>query len=181
MLGQAVFLDSASELYVNTLENLDGHTCNIEMNHNYDQTIYKKVAKENEAQFNCTVPFHPTMTSQLTGSIIEICNNSETGKNALRNWWTNAYTTTNKSKPCTEMVIYLGIPDISNGKSDNESFLHVYLKSDMKVKSIILYYDLTTLAADIGGYIGMFLGVSLIDVTMMCNSALFKIVAMKLK
>ena len=48
-----------------------------------------------------------------------------------------------------------------------------------KVKSVILYYDMTTLVADVGGYIGMLLGVSLVDLTIMCNAVFSKVVKLK--
>ena len=42
-------------------------------------------------------------------------------------------------------------------------------KPDIKVKSTVMYYDSTTLAAEIGGYVGMFLGVSMVDLAMAFN------------
>ena len=72
------------------------------------------------------------------------------------------------------MDISLGIPIIDNDQFDNEAFIKVYIKSDMRVKSLILYYDLTTLMAEVGGLVGMFLGVSLLDLTIIFNSTLFK-------
>lgn len=178
MIGEKVFLDLSYDLTVNTLGDLERHTCNSEMNHNYDKTLYEKIAKDNEELFNCSVPFHPSIRSQITGRTIEICDNPETGKKAYYNWEASlsAGSETPINKPCAAMDIYLGIPFIDNDQSDDEAFIRVYIKSDMKIKSIILYYDLTTLVAEIGGLVGMFLGISLVDLTIMCNSALFKIV-----
>ena len=56
------------------------------------------------------------------------------------------------------------MPDIDEKDNDpNEAYVRLYLKTKIKVKSTVLYYDSTTLAAEIGGYIGMLLGVSLVD------------------
>lgn len=176
-----LFLDFLNELSVNTLGDLEGHKCNSKMNHNYDTTLYEKIAKENEEHFNCSVPFHPSITSQLTRRPIEICNNSETGKKAYNNWWDSHNAKTDNNKPCAEMDISFGLPYIDNDKPDNEASIRIYTKSDIKVKSVILYYDITTLLAELGGYIGMLLGISVVDFTIICNSALLRIVTMKLK
>ena len=176
-----VFLDFFYEIYVNTLGDLDGHTCNSEMTQNYDKIFYEHTAKYNEAHLRCSVPFHPPIASQLTGRTIEICNNSEAGKQAYGNWVHIANTQTPNNKPCAGMDIFLGPPIYDNDRADNESSIRIYMKSDIKVKSVIIYYDFTTLVADVGGYIGMFLGVSLVDITIMCNTALLKIVTMKVK
>ena len=78
------------------------------------------------------------------------------------------------------MEISVGIPDVGNDGSDNEAYIMIYIKSDVKVKTVILYYDLTTLFAELGGYTGMFLGVSFVDLIILCNSAFFKFVTMKI-
>ena len=183
MLGQKVFLDFVYDLSVNTLEDLDEHACNPEMNHHYDTTFYELIANENEKHFNCSVPFHPPITSRITKNTIEICNNSDTGKKACENWSNSmsAGPQTPKNKPCARMDIFLGLPFIDSEQPDHEASIRIYIKSDVKVKSVIMYYDFTTLAAEVGGYIGMFLGISLVDFTIICNSALFKVVSMKLK
>ena len=181
-MGQKVFLDFLYDVSVNTLGELDQHSCNPDMNHNYDMIFYDMVAHENERQFNCSVPFHPLTKSKFTGEDIEICRNSTTGKEALDNWSNTcgAGPQTTQNKPCTGVDIFLGLPFIDEDKPENESSIRIYIKSDVKVKSVIMYYDFTTLAADLGGYIGMFLGVSLIDFTILFNTALLTL-TMKLK
>ena len=153
------------------------------MNHDYDKTLYGKIANENQEHFNCSVPFHPSITSQRTGNTIEICNNSETGKKAYDNWEESlsAGASTPNNKPCAGMDIYLGLPFINNNESKNEAFIRLYVKSDIKVKRLGLHYDVTTLVAEVGGYVGMFLGMSLVDITILCNSGFFKMVTRKVK
>ena len=74
--------------------------------------------------------------------------------------------------PCARYDIDLGYPDVSDKEDMNEAFIKFYLKTDIKVKSTVIYYDSTTLAAEIGGYVGMFLGVSLVDLAIIFNSFL---------
>jgi hypothetical protein len=163
--------------------NLEEHDCNSEMNHNYDNTLYNIVAHKNEIQLNCSVPFHPPTVSKVTGKAIDVCNNSEMGRNALNNLLSlkNKGPDLPNNTPCAGMNVFLGQPDVGKNTLEDQGFIRLYLKSEVKVKSVILYYDFTTFAADIGGYIGMFLGISLVDFTIKCNSALFNLFTIKLK
>ena len=190
MLGQKVFLDIFYEVTLNTLgQNLWGdleqYACNPEMNLKYDDVLYSTIASENEKELNCSVPFHPLTTSKLTGRIIEVCNTSELGSKAHANF--NALHGTGpeeaKNKPCAAIDIFLGLPFIDNHPNNpsQEAYIRLYMKSNVKVKSMIIYYDFSTLAAEIGGYIGMFIGMSLMDFTIKCTAALFKAYTKKLK
>ena len=103
--------------------------------------------------------------STFTRKTIDVCNNSETGKMALDNLLSlkDKGPDLPNNKPCAGLNVFLGQPDIGKNTVDDQAFIRLYLKSEVKVKSVILYYDFTTLAADIGGYIGMFLGYALLN------------------
>ena len=147
------------------------------MNHKYDEEFYLVVAQDNEAKFNCTVPFHPTTLSNSTGKVIEICKNPEIGKKALEQFSDAcaAGPQTTEHKPCTGVNVYLGLPFVDKENLDHEASIRIYTKPEVKVKSIIMYYDITSLVADLGGYMGMLMGISMIDFTIMCNTALLAI------
>ena len=85
-----------------------------------------------------------------------------------------------KLVPCAMYNVNLGMPHIRNTTtSDDDSdkaFIKFYFKTDIKQKSTVIYYDSTTLAAEIGGYVGMFLGVSLIDISIILNSFLLIVI-----
>ena len=157
------------------------------MNQNYDKEFYNRVANKNQKELNCSVPFHPATMSKTNGKPIEICKHSDTGKKAVENWLSllDSGADLSNNKPCTEMNSMLGLPDKSDNnignQSNHEAFVRLYMKSELRVKSIVLYYDFTALAADIGGYIGMFLGMSLVDFTVRFNTVLFKYITQKLK
>ena len=172
-----------NELYINTLGDLPGHRCNPQMNYNYDKTFYEKIAEENFKNYNCSVPFHPLITSTTSEREILICNSSELGKKAIGNWVSSFYSSheTPLDKPCAEMETFLGFPLVNNNEDKQEAYIKIYIKSHIKVKSVILYYDITTLIADVGGYVGMLLGVSVVDFTIMFNSALSKTIILKYK
>ena len=182
-VGQKVFLDFIYDVTINTLGDLKEHSCNSKMNLLYDDVFYSTIARENENEFNCSVPFHPLTTSKLTGSIIEICNTSESGLKAFKKfnsvWQSNAI---GKNKPCAAMNIFMGLPSIDSRPTNpsKQAYIKLYMKSSVKVKSVIMYYDRSTFAAEIGGYVGMLMGMSVMDFTMMCNTVLFKFVTTKL-
>ena len=107
---------------INTVGNLEEHACNSEMNHNYDKIMYNTIAHKNDMELNCSVPFHPITISKVSGKIIDVCNNSEAGKNALRNLksLTDEGPDLHKSNPCAGMNFFLGLSDIGkNNVGDN--------------------------------------------------------------
>ena len=157
------------------MEDNEQYSCNPDKNKNYDYSFYDIVANQNEDKFNCTVPFHPLTLSKKTGNIAEICPDMIRGKAAYRNYKSFVQTGPSSSsmRPCAGMDVFLGLPDIDTGPED-EAYIRLYLKTDIKIKSIILYYDSNTLFAEIGGYLGMLLGFSLLDFTSIVNGAMFK-------
>ena len=76
----------------------------------------------------------------------------------------------------------MGIPSIDNRPTNpsKEAYIKLYMKSSVKVKCVIMYYDRSTFAAEIGGYVGMLMGMSVMDFIMLCNTVLYKFVATKL-
>ena len=81
------------------------------MNYNYDNTFYGRIGEENFKIFNCSVPFHPMITSSSPGKEIKICNSSVLGKKAIGNWVASFYSSheTSLDKPCEEMETFLGL------------------------------------------------------------------------
>ena len=153
------------------------------MDHNYDETFYRIVAHENEKNLNCSTSFLPPTKSNKTGKLIEICKTSSLGMKAKKNR-AKVYREMPQIphyKPCTWMDVDLGLPLISKTVQKEGSYIRLYFKSDIKIKSIISYYDMSSLVADIGGYTGMLLGVSLIDLTVQFNNLLVRVIAAKFK
>ena len=161
---------------------MDEHLCNLKMNLKYDDVLYNTIAGENEKEFSCSVPFHPVTTSNVTGRVIKICNTSEIGSKASGKFYSiRSSFPQSKNKPCAKMDIFMGLPLVDNRPTNpsNESYIRLYIKSNVKVKSVIMYYDFSTFVAEIGGYVGMFMGMSLMDFTIMCNTALFNFITRK--
>ena len=54
-----------------------------------------------------------------------------------------------------------------NDRTDEKSYLKIYLKSSVKFQQTIYDYTLLSLLAEVGGYMGLLLGVSLADITIL--------------
>ena len=181
-LGQRVYLDFTHDLSVNTIGDTDGHLCNPEYNIQFDDKWYEYIATENDKRFGCSVPWHPRFLSKRTGNEIEICRDPKSAANAATFFLDHYQATISEElTPCARYDVSLGMPHIRNTTADDtnsdKAFLKLYFKTNIKQKSTVIYYDSTTFAAEIGGYVGMFLGISLIDITIILNS--FLLIAIK--
>ena len=185
-LGQRIYIEITHELSVNTLQDMEGNVCNPGMNEVYDEVFYRAVSEKNEKELGCSTPWEPARTSKITGRELEICNDTEQGKAAvatLRNWIPGSDDSLESEyKPCSVFDIAFGLPQVDDTENNqNEAYIRIYLKQKIKVKSVVLYYDFTTLFAELGGYIGLFLGMSLIDFTLLFNVGLLALTKMILK
>ena len=142
------------------------------MNLNFDKMFYNKMAKENKEMYGCSVPFHPISRSELTNEEIEICNDSLAGKKANDNFReARDANLLPDFTPCAEFNFFFGLPFIDKHDNEiNESFIRLYMKTKIKIKSSVIYYDFTTFAAEIGGYVGMCLGISIVDLALKLHS-----------
>lgn len=69
-------------------------------------------------------------------------------------------------KPCHTIEILTGLP--FNGDSivnEETGQLTIYLKSTTKLSKMVLDYPWVTMLAEIGGYTGLILGISLVNIT----------------
>lgn len=74
--------------------------------------------------------------------------------------------------PCSTMGIIFGYPILDN--NSNEAFVKMYFKSHVNVRRNILAYSATNLWAEVGGYIGLLLGFSLLDLTKLVKNISMK-------
>ena len=109
---------------------------------------------------------------------VEICNNTSDGKKAYADYLVSksADVVSREEVPCADFVIFPGLPLIQKGNNYTMAYIRLYIKPSIKIKSIIIYYDSHTLAAEIGGYVGMFLGVSMVDLSVLLCSGIKKLV-----
>ena len=67
--------------------------------------------------------------------------------------------------PCEKMrVNYAGHDSMDPNGQDNEAYVKFYIKDEIQVKKSHLSYSEVSLLAEVGGYVGLLLGVSLKDI-----------------
>ena len=76
----------------------------------------------------------------------------------------------NKKKIKYSWSLLLGLPFDGNGNQD-ESYIKIYLKSTVKYKKTVYDFGLMSMIAEIGGTCGLLLGMSVMDITHMLNTA----------
>ena len=156
-------------------------TCDENMNTQFDNTLYERINERLEQEFNCTVPFLPAIKSKHTGHYTEICTESNTSVNAYKQY--DYLRASGQSilcdSPCAGMDVYLGLPFISS-TNDTWAYIKIYLKSTVKTKSTVLDYCPLQLLAEVGGYVGLLLGISVVNIATMFNSYLMRRLEQKL-
>ena len=74
--------------------------------------------------------------------------------------------------PCATMDIIFGIPIISvdiDKNNPKQSTMKMYFKKMIQVRRSYLAYSIISMFAEIGGYLGLLLGYSLLDLTNILN------------
>ena len=70
------------------------------------------------------------------------------------------------AKPCATMGVYFGFPIIGNNTRDPElAYVKLYFKTQINVRRSFLDYTSLSLFGEVGGYIGLLLGFSFLDLT----------------
>ena len=91
---------------------------------------------------------------------------SEVDKMMLRFKKSASNTTTGPCmSPCTSMDIFFGVLFGDGIRDDGKSYLQIYLKTNIKFQQTIYDYTLLSLLAEIGGYTGLLLGISVANIT----------------
>ena len=67
--------------------------------------------------------------------------------------------------PCEKMKVnFAGHDSIDHNGVENEAYVKFYFKDQIQVKKSHLSYSKVSLLAEVGGYVGLLLGVSMMDI-----------------
>ena len=150
--------------------NTPNHSCNNSEHYSKDLCFLEKLHDESIKQIGCTTPYG------LNKSMI--CTDIEKAKKA-KSLFENMQRNIPKEclNPCKYVVPQLFFTSQQRRKGKkNFSILEILNNGAIKVTRSEIGYDALTLLADIGGYVGLFLGVAIVHI-----KELFKILGQKLK
>ena len=81
--------------------------------------------------------------------------------------------------PCKKMKVNFAGHDVAGHNGvENEAYVKFYIKDEIQVKKSRLSYTEVSLLAEVGGYVGLLLGVSLMDISVLFDN-FFKFINQK--
>ena len=82
--------------------------------------------------------------------------------------------------PCVSMQVrFGGLDSTTDGGNENETYVKFYIKDQIQVRESHLSYTEVSLLAELGGYVGLIIGVSLMDIASFIDK-MFAIVIQRL-
>ena len=103
-------------------------------------------------------------------------------KSQLSNWQTTILRNFNDwcLWPCETMTVtFAGFDSTADNGNENETYVKFYMKEQIQVKTSHLSYSKVSFLAEVGGYIGLLLGVSLMDFALLIDR-MFPLINQKL-
>ena len=133
----------------------------LEHGYGKDQCTDKTFEKEALELYGCTTPFGPNKD--------EICDISENALKVnymLRKWYNNQIQAESGcKKPCSYVTLRASTVWEREKKYNTIVKVLIYFKENIKVTKAYHVYSGLSLIAEIGGYVGLFLGVSFNQIT----------------
>ena len=163
--GQRHYIDLSYTIIKDTLEKNSNLPCSAEMNLNQDDCIYTHLEQKMGAKFNCLAPFLQQPPQNISMNSTKGCSNQV--YEDLLPFYVDQIRKIQQEeciRPCTSMDVSLGVLQQDNSHTnENQSFIKTYLKSTVETRETVLDYTLVSMVAEIGGYTGLLLGISLAD------------------
>ena len=106
----------------------------------------------------CTIPFQTNRPDQKQ------CHLTKTMEKEYWNFLKNTVFKVHCQTPCELMDVTFPPLNYVKGSS-NEAFVQLVLSDVIKVQTSFWSYPIISLLAEVGGYVGLLLGISLLDIT----------------
>lgn len=134
--------------------------CDSAMNYHLDDCLYEKMTRRLVEDFGCSIPYLPNLNDE------PICSPDGNGTIASKQY--NEMKANGQRdlchKPCERTEVFSGMA-FSDSVEEELAKIKIYLKTTTKVKKSVLDYPVLTMIAEIGGYTGLLLGISLVNLT----------------
>ena len=133
--------------------------CTDEMSYKYDSCFYEEIQKPFLKKFGC---LHPLFIGEGMNDS-KICNIGQMSKKEQESAY-EMYNSRSREcpSPCATITFSFGIPDTQPRVKDKYQY-KVYFKRYIGVTKESLKYPVESLIAEVGGYLGLLLGVSVLD------------------
>uniref|UniRef100_A0A0K2TI82 Uncharacterized protein n=1 Tax=Lepeophtheirus salmonis TaxID=72036 RepID=A0A0K2TI82_LEPSM len=129
----------------------------MDSNYNFNACLDRKIHQKLMKIFQCSVPF------VRDTDVICISKNKSFQKNLMQLY--NRYYKLKQivlcGPPCSTLDIFSGMPHRSVHKDPHQSYMKLYMKTTIRVKTSIIDYSADTMLGEIGGSTGLLLGISL--------------------
>ena len=174
-IGTSEKIEMDLEHQIDSVLVLGGEKCNPDLSYNRDACFQTMVFNQSMEEYGCTTPWGPNKD--------HICTNETIGREAHRLYkeffiWRNATKALeNCPKSCTIMKLRTanekyGLQAYIKGK--RTASLHIRLYETITVTEDQYIYIWLNLVAEIGGYVGLFLGYSVYQITDLIEMAFLK-------
>lgn len=144
-------------------------TCNGTLNIHYDQYYMDVIDEGMDKTMGCTSPY---FTNRIEGTCnVGAFNDTQKEKFKKKYYDLISEAEGTLGMPCSKMGIIFGYP-VLDLTDPNETLVKLYFKTHVSVRNNVLSYSTTNLFAEVGGYIGLLLGFSLLDLTQVLKGLL---------
>lgn len=185
-VGKKHFIDVLFDLSINTWTQSKDIPCNPSMNVKFDDVLYQNLSHALVTEFNCTVPFLPDLNftqekqngKEDDESGVDICHDPQMQKASYKRYKLLKRNKENAlcENPCNTMQIFFGLLFTEDKARSDRAFIKIYLQSMTRVKLTVMDYDSVTMIAEIGGYTGLLLGMSVINFSTFMFKSIFKLI-----
>ena len=146
---------------------MEGEGVDPDMDNSFDGCIYSKLREIMTKDVGCTIPWLPDQSN--------ICINPEDRTKAFNLYQKNRRNQNDICpKSCKFTNMYFGPPvtGLQNEDEQNVARAIFYFRRDIKTTTEYFLYSILSMIAEIGGYVGLLLGVSLFKLADINNTVL---------
>ena len=136
-------------------ENEDGKlSCEMSQ---FDTCIHGKLVQMMEENFGCTTPW-------FVGNNSRICTDPEKVRGSFDIMYTRSTNQMNDCNvPCHRLETFVSGKNTDTAKTENETKINLYFQPSTMISEEHILYTAVSLFAEIGGYMGLLLGYSLLS------------------
>ena len=153
------------------LHDYDGIPCMNEIGYSKDFCTSREIEQYSLENFGCITPFGLNKT--------KICNNTTNAEKAMKIYWDSMSSANYNScfNPCSSFSITSPTPTVTSRETKKNAVVQLTFEQYKVIKIYESYYIYSELSliAEIGGYVGLFLGISVNQVTILMDFILSKL------